>query len=182
MALHWYKNEKDNGDYITTATWDHGNESYAEGGDFYEAGAPAADAGNVSNWGMNNQFRVIADKICDLNSRILPMEGGDHLLHKIVELGPWDMEAESDLNIPLPLNGITYDKIRRVTVSIKQDGDGQISDFISPFDDTFGNISGSIHWYSDKIVLTRWASGYFSSFNFNNAMMNRGYMVIDYVA
>lgn len=59
--------DRDSGDWLTIAIWDYETDPiYAEGGDTKQSGAPAADPGNSSEWGMNNQFREIAARLLEL--------------------------------------------------------------------------------------------------------------------
>jgi hypothetical protein len=65
MAITFYKERP--ADSLTIALWDYLTDPvYAEGGDTKQAGAPSADPGNATEWGLNNQFREIADKLCEL--------------------------------------------------------------------------------------------------------------------
>lgn len=62
MSISWYKKET-SGDWLNIAVWDLSTTAYAEGGDAIRTGDPAADAGNDTDWGLNNQYREIADKL-----------------------------------------------------------------------------------------------------------------------
>lgn len=74
MSFSWYKQDADAGgsDYVSVGLWDYKTRPYyAEGGAGNQPGSPAADTGNTSGWGMNNQFRAIADGIINnYNARV----------------------------------------------------------------------------------------------------------------
>lgn len=79
--MQWYKQDSDAGgsDYLTTVLYDYQEDPvWAEGGDTNQSGAPAADAGNGTGWGLNNQWRATADAIVDLDSRTTVVEGKAH--------------------------------------------------------------------------------------------------------
>ena len=60
-------------DFITIAIWDFSVDTpYAEGGPAKQPGAPAKDAANTTDWGLNNQFRAISVKMIDLDARVTP--------------------------------------------------------------------------------------------------------------
>ena len=64
--IEFYK-DRDLGDWLTMAIWAFNDDPiYAEGGDTKQDDAPAADAGNATEWGLNNQWREIADRLLEL--------------------------------------------------------------------------------------------------------------------
>jgi len=77
MGLTMYLSDSDAGgsDYVSIGIWTYDTVPYyAEGGSTWQPGAPAADAGNLTNWGMNNNFRAIGDALVDLDARILAID------------------------------------------------------------------------------------------------------------
>lgn len=98
MGISFYKERPT--DYITVATWDYQTDPvFAEGGDAKQAGAPAADAGNTTQWGLNNQFREIADKIIDLDTRVDaldPTSIADHIAATEAHGSDGDILGEGD--------------------------------------------------------------------------------------
>jgi len=92
------------------------------------------------------------------------------LHRKILEIGAWNMDATSSVNVT---HGLTLSKIRRVTVMVTDD------EGTSHWDITYG---GYYYVSNTYVVIYRTASGSFDNASFNFPTGNRGWVVIDYVS
>lgn len=100
------------------------------------------------------------------------------LNHKIVDIGPWDMDTTANLNVA---HGLTLADIRRVTVMIIEDGGLAYHDFMATNTSETATANHRIEVDSTNVALSRPVAGFFDSTDFNNAVANRGYIVIDYI-
>ena len=91
---------------------------------------------------------------------------------KIIEIGAWDMDASATPGAIL--HGIaSIDDIRSVDAFIINDNNTERYQFAP------GAVS--LFATSTDIVLNRENAGFFDSTDFNNAVMNRGYVIVKYV-
>lgn len=91
---------------------------------------------------------------------------------KIIEIGAWDMQGTASISVA---HGITdFLKIREVSVMI-------INDSVSTLAPIIFNNSGSYQFGGTTIDLNRAGGGSFDNTGFNDASMNRGYIVIRHV-
>lgn len=91
---------------------------------------------------------------------------------KVVDIGDWNMDTTASVNVA---HGVTWSKIRSITVSIWND-DSVLYTF---FDGS--TTSPSVYANSVNVILTRITSGFFDSVNFNATSFNRGYVTIWYI-
>ena len=95
-------------------------------------------------------------------------------LMKVIEIGDWDMDATTNLNVA---HGLTLAKIRFVTIMIVDDlSSGQ-------YDLAYGNAgsaSGSFTLDATNVALNRVIGGFFDTAGFNATTFNRGWVTIWY--
>lgn len=95
-------------------------------------------------------------------------------LEKEIELGDWDMDATTTLNVT---HGITdWKNIRSVNVIIKNDNDNQYY----PIDQYIGSSFGFWYLTSSFIVLNRVVGGGFDSLSYDSTSFNRGWVFLKY--
>lgn len=99
-------------------------------------------------------------------------ENGVKYIRKEVQIGAWDMDTVASVNVA---HGIVGSTIRDVRVMIIEDGAANYY----PFADQVDGDGGDVKWDSTNIVLTKKASGFFDTTNFNGGG-NRGYVTITY--
>lgn len=104
--------------------------------------------------------------------------GGDTVFHKTIDIGSWDMDAINLVTVP---HGLNFTKIVSVDVHVyHNDGDALFSLAAGnpgPGSDPAGG------WYAGplNINLFRTSGGYFDSLEYNDAIMNRGKILIHYI-
>lgn len=104
----------------------------------------------------------------------------NNIVHrKIVDIGVWDMDTDITATV---LHGLAdYKKIRSIQVIIREDSDVLRFPLNRAHTGT-GAVSGGVENISTvNIILHRIPSGFFDSANFNDVVMNRGYVIIDYI-
>lgn len=98
------------------------------------------------------------------------------LYTKVIEIGNWNMNVQSMNSVA---HGLTYDKIRSVAVTIRNDADDHRYSL-----DTADSSSGVVYggWVVDTttIIMTRQNSGFFDSILFEATPYNRGWIIIQY--
>jgi len=106
------------------------------------------------------------------------------LLHKVVDIGGWDMDVSNDTTKEVSL-GVARSKIRSITVNIRSNTDG-IYTFAAPA----GNdevrqwwrvMTESQYASNARIKLYSKDNGYFSQSAFNGSSGNRGWIYITYL-
>lgn len=104
------------------------------------------------------------------------------LYTKVIDIGSWDMDTNASFSTA---HGLSPDKIRSVSVIIRNDGtfDGLPDNY---YDLTTGNgtaFSGAATWSSSNgnINMSRVAGSVFQSAAFNFAPYNRGWITILYI-
>ncbi len=110
----------------------------------------------------------------------LSNNGDISLRTKIIEIGDWDMDATTTINVA---HGITdYTKIRSISVLIRNDvANG--SELYGFENQDSGAAEVTLHYIrcsSTNIVLYRDVDGYFDSANFDDTSYNRGFITIVY--
>jgi hypothetical protein len=95
---------------------------------------------------------------------------------KIVNIGDWNMVSTNSVNVA---HGLTFTKIRNVSVLIIDDAASQISPLntIQPA----GTVSGFWYANSTNVVIYKWANAAFDNTNYDSTSYNRGWVLIDYV-
>ena len=90
-----------------------------------------------------------------------------------LELGDWDMDANSNLNLAHSLSATEYMSIRNLSVTIRDDGNSTIFDFTSYQENT-------ILVNSTNIIMSRFTTGVFDDPAFNATSYNRGWVTFNY--
>ena len=100
------------------------------------------------------------------------------ILTKVVELGVWDMDALAAL---FPAHGIAdFTKIRAIKVVVRDDA-GTTYLPLDSYQFTGGINDGGVDNYGGATVtLRRSDTGNFNNANYNDGVINRGYMTIWY--
>ena len=86
----------------------------------------------------------------------------------IVDIGSWDMDASLTKSVT---HGLTFSKIKSWQVTIINDDGNGLSDFIS---------GGAISVTTTQFTLVRTIGGAYDNTNFDDSVMNRGYITIWY--
>ena len=97
---------------------------------------------------------------------------------KVIQIGVWDMNATATLNVAHGLPD--FEKIRSVSVLIYDDTSTIYTDISLP--DNTGTPSGYYSLGSTDISLYRQTGGTYDSVLYDDAVMNRGYITIQYEA
>jgi len=96
---------------------------------------------------------------------------------KYVNIGSWDMQNESTLDVA---HGLTFSAIRSVEAFVYADGSTVLYDLSSP--SSTGTVKGSVVLIASEIVrLARFGGGFFDASAFSNSGTQRGYLKISYV-
>ena len=90
-----------------------------------------------------------------------------------LEIGDWDMDANSNLNLAHSLSATEYMSIRNLSVTIRDDGNSTIFDFTSYQENT-------ILVNSTNIIMSRFTTGVFDDPAFNATSYNRGWVTFNY--
>lgn len=102
--------------------------------------------------------------------------GPNPLQTKVLPIGVWNMDGTGTVNVA---HGLTLADIREVTVSIiKDDASTQLP---LNFASAGGTLSGDFYRSATNVVLARTVGRDFDNINYNDAVMNRGWVVIKYV-
>lgn len=105
------------------------------------------------------------------------------LLEKVLEIGDWNMDADSSKAVA---HGLTHSKIISIKVIIRDDSDSNRSDLVGTQD-----IAGTLHYKGStsldatNINLSRVPStnnGLFDNTNYDSTSYNRGYVSVKYRA
>lgn len=112
---------------------------------------------------------------------LLNLFGG--LRRTVVEIGAWNMDADSNKVVS---TDVPYEKVRGYNFVIL--ADSSLGDFMYPTTSVVG-LSGFEYGVAGvatsssgdfQVTLSRAASGFFDSTNFNDPLQNRGYIIIEY--
>lgn len=131
MALTFYK-DTDDGDYCSIAVWDYKDKPvYGEGGPSVQRpGDPAADAGNGTGWGINNQFREIADCLVDLDGRVTDNEDNiDDLLSDVSIVALSEKVSPSNDDFVAMADSEDSNALKKIKLSNLPGGGGGVSTF-----------------------------------------------------
>jgi len=100
---------------------------------------------------------------------------------KVVNIGPWDMDTTSAVNVA---HGIAdFSKIRMVQILINRDDSAQYASLEIRNPSTFADSgpAGTFFIQPTNMVLQRSSGGLFDATQFNDAVMNRGFVTIGYI-
>jgi hypothetical protein len=101
----------------------------------------------------------------------------DGLLTKVIEIGNWDMDADSFKFIAHGIAGGS-NKIKTVYVAIRKDSDE--NDIMWAIDSGSPNVNGTYSWDDDNINPSRAAGELFDSTVYDETSYNRGWITIRY--
>jgi len=113
-------------------------------------------------------------------SQVVQVDGSQQLLTKVIEIGDWNMDSDSSMDVA---HGLSLSKIRSVHGVIRNDGDSlytpipymDISLGGSDTDLTINSITASV------ITLLRKAGGVFDNTSYDQTGYNRGWLTIYHV-
>ncbi len=86
------------------------------------------------------------------------------------------MQTTPFVNVP---HGLTFANIRNVEVNILNDAGNTL--YSLRHSDSYTDVDGKLNWNTTNISLLVRAGGYFDSTFFNDTVMNRGYITIEYL-
>jgi hypothetical protein len=109
---------------------------------------------------------------------ILPDTGTNNLKISVLEIGDWNMDSTSSVNVAHGIADITT--IRDVSVMILNDGETAVWPLIKAVSSSDGNCIGEYQIGVTNISLSRVTSGPFDSVNYNATSFNRGFVTITY--
>jgi hypothetical protein len=96
----------------------------------------------------------------------------------VVEIGDWDMDADS--SVPVAHGIADFTKIREITAMIRDDADIARTP-LNAFSSVSGLIGGGVlQAGATTVILDRLTGGGFDSTNFNSTGFNRGWITITY--
>jgi hypothetical protein len=98
-----------------------------------------------------------------------------------INIGVWDMDATTSINVDLSSLSLDYSKIRLVNVFIEDDLLGNPESLLGQTDSGQGGTF-TLNSSSDLITLVRVTSGRFDNANYNDGVANRGTISILSVA
>ena len=120
---------------------------------------------------------MVAPKIYD---RFAANGFGTILQTKIVDIGVWDMDATDIVFVGHGITGLDAAKVRSVEVMIIQDG-GLTSSPLTAIEDENGTFGGAVATITTTTIkLIRSLSGFFDKADFDDAVINRGSIKIQY--
>lgn len=130
------------------------------------------------NTGSDDARMVTALKI-KTSPEVVGFDGATKLRIKIVEIGDWNMDSTTTVQIT---HGIAdWTKIRSVRAGIRTDADTSVKD-INRVDPSTGAVAGSVEgWDSANVVLQRTTGGHFDSNAYDSTTFNRGWITIEYI-
>ena len=90
-----------------------------------------------------------------------------------LELGDWDMDANSNLNLAHNLSATEWKTIRNLSVTIRDDVDSAVFDFTSyPSNTILANVT--------NVIMARLGGGVFDNTGFDSTSFNRGWVTFNY--
>jgi hypothetical protein len=111
----------------------------------------------------------------------LTAEGGQKIQLKIIEIGAWDMDASSSVNINHGL-GVDYVNIIMVQAVIFDDSGAnhwKVENMYNAADPEL--ISAGVSLINDTYIrLMRRTGGLFDGVNYDDVGINRGYLLVGY--
>lgn len=115
-------------------------------------------------------------------------EGSDLFRVKKIDIGPWDMDTDPGVSIVIGLTDAQCSKIVEMQAIVFDDSGKRIRRISTVYDAT-GLASGNITVFLDPFAggpdavasITRVTGGIFDSTDYNDAVINRGYIFIVYM-
>lgn len=159
-----------------------GNRIYVQQNDdaanatLFELTGPAVD--NTGWWTV--PVSVVSTLALPVNNKscvvIMNLGASATVKTKIMDIGDWDMDALSTLNVA---HGLTFSIIRSVAVFIRNDQDALVTNIDR---DTGAGSAGYAQWDSTNIVINRVAGSLYDGISYNDgSAYNRGWITIHYV-
>lgn len=131
--------------------------------------------------GGTDQDRIVTPDTLAQTYTVLHVDGTDKLRRLIIDIGDWDMDSTTNLNVAHTIADFT--KIRSIEAFVRNDADTAYYPLAKIDAGGTGNIQGGVSvWDSTNVTLSRLASGNFDSADFNSTGYNRGFIVIEYIA
>lgn len=99
---------------------------------------------------------------------------------KVVQIGEWNMDATSSVDI---VTGLSFDQIRHVSAIIISDAGTGWTPLIG--NSISGDLGGTINFVGTTVTVVRTTGGYFDNSSFDataSTVANRGYVTITYEA
>lgn len=125
----------------------------------------------------NPRVTVAANGDVQFTNGIATGGNSTYLKTKIMDIGDWDMDATTQIQVA---HGLTAANIRSVRAMIRHD-DSTVVFPIHYASETDGLASGWVTLNSTYIQLARRAGGAFDQITFNATSYNRGWIIIEYV-
>ena len=118
--------------------------------------------------------RAALDKVNDNFTELYT--GVDGIIRKRINIGAWDMDADTDKDVAwtLPASHL----ICGIKVIIYRDTGG--GTYQLDWTDPNGNICGDFYYDGTTFKLYRFGTFTFDSVNFDSTSINRGVIVVDY--
>lgn len=132
--------------------------------------------------GTSGNLAYNANTFFDLSNQAssLPDTGIKILKKKIIEIGDWNMDTTTSLNVT---HGIDHTKIRMITVIIQDDNSIAIIPLNEGGSETDTAPNGSINIIiSSFVTLKRLTGGVFDNTSYDSTPFNRGWITIEYEA
>jgi hypothetical protein len=123
---------------------------------------------------------LIKDGAAALSNTVTDQGGGNALQCKVIEIGDWNMDSTTDVNVAHGLSGGTYQKIRSISVIIRDDNDVGYYPLMSVASEANVVGGGATSFGATNIVLTRDTGGVFDAVGFDSTSFNRGWITIWY--
>lgn len=127
------------------------------------------------------ELRLIAGTPADFSISTSSLRAVDLLkltTKKIINIGDWDMLNTASITVA---HGVTdFKKIRRVSVTIRNDADTIYADFIDKSDSAV-MVGGPVTWDATNIILKRLFPGNYGNGSYTATSYNRGFIMIEYI-
>lgn len=101
---------------------------------------------------------------------------GEPVRIAVLPIGSWNMDVQNGVNVA---HTITVSTITHVSAVILHDNNAFSFNLISPTTPT--NVQGGISIWGANISVYRRLAGFFDNANFNDGVMNRGYVTVFYI-
>lgn len=140
-------------------------------GDFHQFFAKLMDFAGITPNGLpDNEYSG-----WQLMEALMALMGG--MKTKIVNIGAWNMDSTAIVNVPHGLAGAS--KIRELSALIISDDGSNASPLV--LIDVTGGFGGALVAGATDISLSRPTGSTYDSASYNDAAINRGYIVIKYI-
>lgn len=178
------RKEREHGGATSEASARHGVHRKSSARASYASGDPTTVADGTSTRALNSTDDDGRIHLDSTSKRIRGYDGsawfsprgvaddaGANLNLKVLDIGDWNMDSTSTLNVA---HGLTLSKIRKVSVQIREDSAASQRDL--DYLDTAGWFTAD----STYIALARYAAGVFDNTSYDSTSYNRGWILIWY--